>query len=192
MVAELCTQCATTRLLGGTGESWCNSMLCAFLRAYDVIAQLLQLRDLETSFIQPLEGVNGAVITQLLPLYVEAEKTATGLLWQMSTLLRYAKPESCVFVVEMSLQECCSPTLLRLPVLLGHGLFSLSIGLVFFSFVLGCPHCLVAEGVSSCLLSFSPPISCHPQTLATSIETCQSMPSCVFSCLVTIVSYTIL
>lgn len=106
MIAELCTQCARIKHLG-TGKGWCYSLQCGFLRAYDMIDQLLRIMD---SIAPQLQGDKSEITAHLLPFYAEAEKTAVGLLWQMSTVLRYVSLGLCGG--NGVLDKCGSPRLM--------------------------------------------------------------------------------
>lgn len=108
MVAELCAQCAQTKQ-HGAGEGCCDSLQCAFLRGYDIIDSII---DTLTDWrLCHLEGdhrgyrrttlpSDSEVTAHLLPLYSEVEKAATGLLWQMSGMIRSVSVCSvCFFAV---------------------------------------------------------------------------------------------
>lgn len=82
--AGLCAQC-TKAVRSGRGEGWCDSLECAFLRGYDLIDSLLVIM---RSFVTQLHGNKSEVITQLLPLYSQAEASATSLLWRMCVMIK--------------------------------------------------------------------------------------------------------
>lgn len=60
-------------------------MTVAFLREYNTLDSIV---DTLGAFSTQLDGNNSQVTAQLPPLYAEAEKSATGLLWPMSTMIR--------------------------------------------------------------------------------------------------------
>lgn len=86
VVAELCPQCSKVKR-NGAGEGWCNALQCAILRGYDTIDQLLHAMDSISPTLK-LEDESTEVSVLLLPLFADAEKTAAGLLWEMSSILR--------------------------------------------------------------------------------------------------------
>lgn len=107
MVVELCPQCAQAKH-GGTGEGWCDSLQCAFLRGYDIMDSII---DILSSWCPLLEDDNNTITVELLQLYTEAEKTATGLLWQMSAIIRWVSVWLCALFLFLLLLCLVSPDL---------------------------------------------------------------------------------
>lgn len=108
MIANLCPQCAQAKQ-HGAGEGWCNSLQCAFLRGYDIMGAIVSILTTWCAF--QLENDKNdhdefGFMAHLLPLYDQAEKTAAGLLWQMSGMIRWVLLSLSFFYL-ISFLSCC-------------------------------------------------------------------------------------
>lgn len=83
VMPELCANCANAK---HTGEGWCKSLQCAFLRGYDIVESLVHSLG---SFAAQLQGDKSEFATHVLPLYSQARITAVDMLSEMSLILRY-------------------------------------------------------------------------------------------------------
>lgn len=84
MVAELCPQCAQAKQ-DGTGEGWCDSLQCAFVRAYDTVDNIMLSMG---HFIAQLDGDQSEITAHLMPLYLDANRAVTILLGDMDDMIR--------------------------------------------------------------------------------------------------------
>lgn len=93
--AFLCAQCIRAKNRS-TSDGCCDSLQCAFLRGFDLIDDIVVL-DIPWSWesLFKCELSYSKVAAELKPLFDEAENAVTGLLWQMSTMIRWGAAVTC-------------------------------------------------------------------------------------------------
>lgn len=89
MAAKLCTQCSEINQRA-TGKGWCNALQCAFIRGFVTVCDLLNiLAPLTVQLLCDQVRSTSPHTQHILALSVETEEIATGLLWQMSGIIRW-------------------------------------------------------------------------------------------------------
>lgn len=83
--AKLCSQCVNT-MKRGDEKGWCDTLTCAFIRGYELIEAWLRIL---SPFIVELQSDNSENAKHIVPLFIEAEQIATGLVWQLSGMIRW-------------------------------------------------------------------------------------------------------